>query len=129
MQNYPRLAAGADKGMMMAEQGGWDVPSRLAEADGHWGPWVLDLKLLTICCKGYEIDLERISTSGEMLDIIMQVARKSWATDDLLASLVRALNDIFEPQAYLCSRGMLKTITKPFEFLRSRIADPEPKYE
>ena len=103
----------------------WNIPSRLTQADGHWGPWVLDRKTLTITCEDYEIDLERIDTSGEMLDFIMQIARKSWATDEVLANLVRALNDIVEPQAHLCSGGSQKTIKNTLTFLRSRISDKD----
>ena len=105
--------------------GSLPLRSRLAKANGHWGPWVLDRKTLTITCEDYEIDPERIDTSGEMLDFIMQIARKSWATDEVLANLVRALNDIIEPQAYLCSGGSQKKIKNTLTFLRSRISDKD----
>jgi hypothetical protein len=45
-----------------------------------------------------------------MLDIIMQIAKKAWASDHCLAGLVRALNAIFDPQANLCSFGADKAI-------------------
>ena len=53
----------------------------------------------------YEIDLERCRTSAQVLDWIMQVASKIWATDAVIAGLVRALNDVLDPQATLCSFG------------------------
>ena len=60
----------------------------------------------------YPIDLEdRAQSSGRMLDIIMQVANKGWATDACIAGLVRALNEIINPQAHLCSGGGNKRLT------------------
>ena len=41
----------------------------------------------------YEIDLDTCTTSPEVLDWIMQVDGKVWATPTVLAGLVRALND------------------------------------
>lgn len=43
-------------------------------------------------------------SSAETLDWICQVAGKRWA-DDILARLVRALDDVLRPQARLCSFG------------------------
>jgi hypothetical protein len=59
----------------------------------------------------YPIDLERFTRSTEMLDMIMQVAGKSWATDKCLAGLVHALDHLLHPQAYLCSGGTDKRLT------------------
>jgi hypothetical protein len=60
---------------------------------------------------GYVVDLDRFRSSSVALDCIMQVAKKSWATDACTAGLVRALNDILQPQANLCSCGANKTMT------------------
>jgi hypothetical protein len=59
----------------------------------------------------YPVDLERFTTSAAVLDMIMQVALKTWATDACLAGLVRAINDILTPQGTLCSSGVSKTVT------------------
>jgi PleD family two-component response regulator len=40
-----------------------------------------------------------------VLDWIMQVAKKSWADDEILASLVQALGYVLRPQATLCRLG------------------------
>lgn len=53
----------------------------------------------------YAIDLDRCTTSAEVLDWIIQVAGKSWATDCVLASLIRALQYYLHPQQTLCSGG------------------------
>ena len=53
------------------------------------GRWTVQLDNLTIAhiSEGYWIDLERCHTSSQVLDWIMQVAKKSWADDETLASL------------------------------------------
>jgi hypothetical protein len=53
----------------------------------------------------YEVDLKRCRTAAGMLDMIMQVAGKTWATDDVIAGLVRELDRLLAPQATLCSFG------------------------
>jgi hypothetical protein len=53
----------------------------------------------------YEVDLERCRTSAQVLDWIMQVATKLWATDAIIGALVRELDRLLEPQATLCSFG------------------------
>lgn len=89
-------------------------------ARGHhhipaWGPWVLDRHrrelVIDDSTAGYEIDLDSCVCSAEVLDWICQIANKGWADDKCLAGLVRALNDILEPQDNLCSGGGNKVIT------------------
>lgn len=75
----------------------------------------------------YEVDLYRCTSSAEVLDWIIQIAGKEWAsaehggddsehnpdgwTDDaILAGLVRALDDVLHPQAHLCSFGTSKRL-------------------
>lgn len=79
-----------------------------------WGGWYLDVFIddwslrLNFPHSGhlrYEIELERCCTSAEVLDHVMQVANKRWATDEIVAGLVRALNEVLHPQAKLCSFG------------------------
>ena len=79
-----------------------------------WGPWVLARESLELYAGqspfGYGVDLERCLTSGEMLDWIMQVARKSWASHEMIGQLVEALNDLLNPQGTLCSFASQKAI-------------------
>jgi hypothetical protein len=77
----------------------------------RWGPWRFDSSRVVLDCHDgdrwiYEVDLEHCRTSAEVLDWIMQVAGKNWATDAVLAGLVRALDEILDPQASLCGMGM-----------------------
>jgi hypothetical protein len=111
----------------------------------HWGDWTLDTERLCLVYRAfpvalgdgsgrsqgvppytafwgdYEIDIERIRDSAAMLDWIFQIRRKGWATARVMRDLIEALNDIFEPQANLCSAGCNKRIGNPKKFLRSRI--------
>ena len=79
-----------------------------------WGPWTLHRRraVLTHRASHYEIDLDSCRHSPEVLDWICQITGKSWADNACIAGLVRALNDVLEPQACLCSFGQHLTITK-----------------
>ena len=81
--------------MKTGAHGGWRfiADARVLELHDAEGRWF------------YEVDLERCRTSAEVLDWIIQVSQKTWATDARLAGLVRALDEILNPQATLCSFG------------------------
>ena len=82
-----------------------DVPPERRRRD--WGEWCLDRRTRELILPGrYEVDLDRFLTAGACLDWVAQVARKRWATDAVVAGLVRALDDVLDPQAHLCSGGM-----------------------
>lgn len=54
----------------------------------------------------YEVDLDECGTSAAVLDWIVQVAGKIWATDEVVAGLVRKLDEVLDLQATLCSGGV-----------------------
>jgi hypothetical protein len=89
----------------------------MLETQRTWAGWSLDRAKYTLSCRGYEVDLEECTTSAEMLDWIMQVAGKSWATPEIVAGLVQAFADILDPQRHLCSGGASRLLTE------SRIRD------
>ncbi len=70
-------------------------------------PWHVNLEELSLELDdgSYEVALDCCRTSAETLDWITQVATKSWATDAILAGLVRALEMVIDPQTHLCARG------------------------
>ena len=68
----------------------------------------LTLKLITH--PKYEVDLERCNTSVEVLDWIIQVSRKVWATDEMIGSLVRQMDRCLAIQENICGCG----VDKPF---------------
>ncbi len=82
--------------------------------------WAYDPEALTLTHRGphYEIDLEEINSSAEMLDWIFQVASKQWADARTLAELVWALDEIFDPQSTLCSGGRDRGPIKVKEVIR-----------
>lgn len=82
-----------------------------------WGGWTLQKSNYTLQLHDmhgnwrYEIDLERCLSSAQVLDWIMQVSMKQWATPQVVAGLVRALDEVLYPQANLCSGGGSKLLT------------------
>jgi hypothetical protein len=79
---------------------------------GDGGAWRLNPRYRVLTHPDYEVDLDDCLTSAEVLDWIMQVAGKTWADDATLAGLVRALGDVLQPQARLCSWGKSTRISK-----------------
>ena len=73
-----------------------------------WGDWVLDKETLVLRHKGtdYEIDLEACNNSAQILDWIIQVSQKTWATNDVIGEFVRALDDILDIQGHFCGGGL-----------------------
>lgn len=59
-----------------------------------WGPWSLVGDALVLdrgAGRTYAVDLARATDAASRLDWINHVARKQWATDEIVANLVRAL--------------------------------------
>lgn len=91
-----------------------DIPLRPHLKNGQtWGPWKFRLGNLTLTHveQDYEIDLERCLSPGQVLDWIYQIYLKAWKGDDI-RHLLRAFQDILDPQASLCSGGSEKHLTK-----------------
>lgn len=102
----------------MADSFWIDLEPHLAPAHRdptHWAPWTLDPDPVYPALDFghlYRIELTDLRRPSRMLDMIIQVARKSWATDTVVAGLVRALNDLMNPQAFMCSMGGTTTLTE-----------------
>jgi len=86
-----------------------------------WGNWIFRSSILTLQLKAknnntlYEVDLERINSTAEMLDWIFQVNCK-YCKEGHMEDLIDALHEIFNPQANCCSMGREK------EFSGSKLA-------
>ena len=94
----------------------WPTPPK-------WGPWKYEEETLVLTIGRYEVDLEKMESSAQMLDRIMQVSTKQWATDAVVAGLIHALNDCFDPQRNFCSFGIERTTPVFGDPLRRQIAD------
>ena len=75
------------------------------------GRWIFDAQHLVldfVDANGrwiYDVDLERCRTSAEVLDWIIQVRKKQWACDAVLADLIRQLDDVLDLQSSTCGCG------------------------
>lgn len=69
----------------------------------------------------YEVDLTDCTDPAEILDLVCQVAGKEWATDQVIAGLVRALDDVLNPQANICPDGDYQEIARGT--IRKLVAD------
>jgi hypothetical protein len=77
-----------------------------------WGDWKFDKGRLVLELKEdrYEIDLEEITDSAQMLDWIFQLYNKGWTTPQEMYDLLGAFQALFVPQATLCSFGVNREI-------------------
>jgi hypothetical protein len=91
-----------------------------------WGGWQLYANGEITWSRSYPVDLERLTTSAEVLDLICQVANKSWANDACVAGLVHLLNDLLHPQAYLCSKGRDRRLSG--DEIMQRVTDRMRRY-
>lgn len=87
--------------------------------DGQrWGEWTLRLThgYVLLQNEWYEVDLTEIRdhvrsdkhtghACASALDWICQVAKKTWATNDTIGNLVRAMNELLDCQSTMCSGG------------------------
>ena len=73
---------------------------------------------------GYEIDLDRCQNSAQVLDWIAQVASKTWASFEIVGSLVLSLNRLLRFQNNYCSFGQdqgIKTIPEIKKIIRRQM--------
>jgi len=82
-----------------------------------WGSWKLGAQNALFCYEPegkYEnpvfwIDLEKLSSSATVLNHVFEVVNKKWANAEVLANLLWALEDIFNPQRNICTGGTDQT--------------------
>jgi excisionase family DNA binding protein len=72
-----------------------------------WGRWTYDARTLVLHHPYYEVDLERCIDVHSILDWILQVAGKTWATSSDIGDLVRALAELagYGLQGAVCPFG------------------------
>lgn len=93
-----------------------DIPMRARWDPSKWNGWKLrkggGLEYPAYDGGVYPIDICGCTSSAGVLDKICQVSHKIWADDACLAGLVRALDEILNSQANLCSGGQDKRMTR-----------------
>lgn len=68
----------------------------------RFGDWVYEPSVIALRYRGhYDIDLERLTTSAEVLDAVCQVASHDYGVRDFM----EAIRELMKPQAHLCSGG------------------------
>ncbi|MTJ54047.1 hypothetical protein FJR38_16025 [Anabaena sp. UHCC 0253] len=82
----------------------------------NWGNWTFNSANLTLTNKtlvgyDYDIDLEKIHSSADILDWIYQVFGKDGCDQKTIHDLVSAFDEILDPQANFCSFGEEKKQT------------------
>ena len=69
--------------------------------------WEYDADVRVLRYDYYEVDLERMRTSAEVLDWIVQVSHKgAWGTPKVVGDLVRLVDAILGLQQNYCGRAM-----------------------
>jgi len=84
---------------------GGDVLETKKPKRNEWGGWRLEKDLVGkyfLYLDSYPIDLEEINSCAAMLDWIFQINKHSYSKESV-KDLVRAFDDIFDPQANCCS--------------------------
>ncbi|WP_008310422.1 hypothetical protein [Leptolyngbya sp. PCC 6406] len=78
----------------------------------RWGSWNFDERQLTLthATENYEIDLEEIHSSADILDWIFQILGKEWGDTITIYNLLVAFEEILNPQANYCSFGQDKSV-------------------
>ena|SRR3569833_3056975 len=73
----------------------------------HWAvdPGTLTLVLQVAGAPRHSISLRGITSSACMLDAIFELREKDWVTDSILADLILAFQDLFDPRMTLCEGG------------------------
>ena len=74
----------------------------------QFGNWIYDAAAKVLnhqACPGYDVDLERMTTSAATLDLILQTTAKTWVSRQDAGDLIEAIRTIVNPQVTLCSWG------------------------
>ena len=70
-----------------------------------WGPWRFNQDALSLDAFDYWVDLEDCKNSASVLDWMIQVAEKWWATPEVLGHLLLVLDDLAGGLRAVCDGG------------------------
>jgi hypothetical protein len=80
-----------------------------ARSRTRWGHWIFQRESNELVYREwqlYAVDLDRMTSSAAVLDVIMQVTAKTWCTAQDAKDLIEAIRSTVDPQATLCSFGV-----------------------
>jgi hypothetical protein len=94
-----------------------------------WGNWTFNKPTLSLIFRNpktgwfYDVDLERMTSSARMLDVICQLSDKhaGRVSPSDIGDLIEALNALLRPQANLCSWGKDKQFNPTQYLSRKRV--------
>lgn len=89
----------------------------MTKSPREWGDWYFEPDRLELFldrggCVEYSIDLEMCTTSGEVLNQLVEIAGKNWISPADVAGLLAALNDLLQLQRNLCPGGTEKHLDR-----------------
>ena len=94
----------------------------------QWGNWKFNPELLTLTYEPffYQLDLERMSSSAQILDFIFQAHTLACLTDKDKSDLLKAIDGTLYPQNNYCSFGVERmTPQAHVKLMKSLSADGE----
>ena len=89
----------------------------MSDSRRKWGDWYfepdrLELFLDRAGCVEYTVDLEMCRTSGQILNLLTEIAGKDWIEANDVFGLLQALNDLLQLQENLCPGGAEKHLDR-----------------
>jgi len=95
-----------------------NVPDFIPKHNDTWGNWIYNEHYFFLYHKetNYEVDIERIITTENIIDWLRQINDKQWASTDDIGNLFRAIHDIFDAKINPLPEDVKK-------YLRQRIKD------
>lgn len=91
----------------------------------NWGLWSFDPSRLALVLelagsRKHSIDLKKMTSSACLLDSIFEVKEKEWASNEIVADLLAAFQDLFDPRVNICTNREAKTF-EPIAHLEATI--------
>src|SRR5581483_10880958 len=90
-----------------------------------WGLWSFDPSRLALVLQvagspKHSIDLRTMTSSTCLLDSIFEVNEKEWANNEIVADLIAAFQDLFDPRVSVCRNREARTFD-PIAHLKATI--------
>ena len=80
--------------------------------ENYGNPWLYDREMRDFVLMvpspnvEYWYNINRCTTSAQILDHIVQIANKPWASDEIVAGFVHKVNEVLSLQNNMCGYGI-----------------------